>query len=59
MPRLSLGFDEGEINFYACSVRFIEAADPVRLEGDVMSRTGTRSWHAPARATANLACDAC
>jgi endonuclease VIII len=24
VPRLSLGFDAGEINFYACSVRFIE-----------------------------------
>jgi len=38
-PRLSLGFDEGEINLYACSVRYVEGdVDAIYdWSGDVMS----------------------
>lgn len=38
-PRLSLGFDNGELNFYSCSVRLLdgELADLYDWRGDVMS----------------------
>lgn len=38
-PRLSLGFDEGELNFYSCSVRLVDAplADAYDWRADVMS----------------------
>ncbi|MEP7184397.1 MAG: DNA-formamidopyrimidine glycosylase family protein [Rhodanobacter sp.] len=38
-PRLSLGFDHGELNFYSCSVRLIERqlADIYDWRADVMS----------------------
>jgi endonuclease VIII len=38
-PRLSLGFSRGELNFYSCSVRFIEGSldDVYDWRGDVMS----------------------
>lgn len=38
-PRLSLHFDNGEINFYACSVRYVEgdANELYDWSGDVMS----------------------
>ena len=38
-PRLSLGFDNGELNFYSCSVRLIEGrlADLYDWRADVMS----------------------
>ncbi|WP_149194378.1 DNA-formamidopyrimidine glycosylase family protein [Luteimonas suaedae] len=45
-PRLSLGFSAGEeLNFYACSVRFIEGApdDVYDWSGDVMSPDWDRS----------------
>lgn len=39
VPRLSLRFDNGEINFYACSVRYLEgdANELYDWSGDVMS----------------------
>lgn len=61
-PRLSLKFEDGEINFYACSVQFIE--DDVNniydWSGDVMNnewdadKAMTRLMHQPA----TLVCDA-
>lgn len=62
VPRLSLGFDEGEINFYACSVRFIE--EPLDLAYDWWADVMSEHWDeklALARlraAPAMLACDA-
>jgi endonuclease-8 len=40
-PRLSLGFSDGELNFYACSVKFIEQPleDIYDWTGDVLSPT--------------------
>jgi endonuclease VIII len=39
VPRLSLGFDDGELNFYACSVRFIDVPLDLLYDwpADVMS----------------------
>jgi endonuclease VIII len=42
VPRLSLGFDQGEINFYACSVRFIE--EPVDLVYDWWADVMSEHW---------------
>lgn len=42
VPRLSLGFDEGEINFYACSVRFIE--EPLDLVYDWWADVMSEHW---------------
>ena len=43
VPRLSLGFDEGEeINFYACSVRFIE--EPLDLVYDWWADVMSAHW---------------
>jgi endonuclease-8 len=43
VPRLSLGFDEGEeINFYACSVRFIE--EPLDLVYDWWADVMSSHW---------------
>lgn len=38
-PRLGLGFDHGELNFYNCSVRLLEGALETLYDwrGDVMS----------------------
>src|SRR5690606_22504231 len=46
-PRLSLQFEEGELNFYACSVQYIEEAleDLYDWRSDIMSE----HW-SPARA---------
>jgi len=61
-PRLSLQFEEGEVNFYACSVQFIEedVDDVYDFTGDVMND----NWNA-AKAKeklkaqpATLVCDA-
>lgn len=61
-PRLSLGFDPGEINFYACSVRFIE--EPLDLVYDWWADVMSEHWD-PALARKRLrsvpgmlACDA-
>jgi endonuclease-8 len=45
-PRLSLGFSNGELNFYACSVRYIETSldEVYDWSGDVMSE----QWNAAA-----------
>jgi endonuclease-8 len=45
-PRLSLGFAKGELNFYACSVQFVEGPldDTYDWSADVMSD----SWNATA-----------
>jgi hypothetical protein len=47
-PRLSLGFDSGELNLYACPVRFIE--EPLDLvydwHAEVMSEHWDRRWRA-------------
>lgn len=45
-PRLSLVFEEGELNFYACSVQFVEGKldDTYDWSGDVMSE----QWDATA-----------
>jgi endonuclease-8 len=62
VPRLSLGFDAGEINFYACSVRFIE--EPLDLVYDWWADVMSPHWDeklALARLRAQpdtLACDA-
>lgn len=62
VPRLSLGFDTGEINFYACSVRFIE--EPLDLAYDWWADVMSEHWDeklALARlrsAPDMLACDA-
>ncbi|MDB5815211.1 MAG: endonuclease [Rhodocyclales bacterium] len=61
-PRLSLAFDNGELNFYACSVQYIEGPLDVSYDwrGDVMSDT----WDAVAALAklrampATLVCDA-
>jgi endonuclease-8 len=42
VPRLSLGFDTGEINFYACSVRFIE--EPLDLVYDWWADVMSEHW---------------
>jgi endonuclease-8 len=42
VPRLSLGFDRGEINFYACSVRFIE--EPLDLVYDWWADVMSQHW---------------
>lgn len=62
VPRLSLGFDSGEINFYACSVRFIE--EPLDLVYDWWADVMSEHWD-PALARRRLrahpdmlACDA-
>lgn len=61
-PRLHLGFDAGEINFYACSVRFIE--EPLDLAYDWWADVMSEHWDAKlalARlrsAPDMLACDA-
>jgi endonuclease VIII len=44
VPRLSLGFDAGEINFYACSVRFIE--EPIDLVYDWWADVMSEHWDA-------------
>jgi len=41
-PRLSLGFDAGEINFYACSLRFIE--EPLDLVYDWWADVMSPHW---------------
>jgi endonuclease-8 len=41
-PRLHLGFDVGEINFYACSVRFIE--EPLDLAYDWWADVMSEHW---------------
>ena len=61
-PRLSLGFDKGEINFYACSLKYVEGPleEAYDWSGDVMSD----EWsHRKARGKLNsipdtLVCDA-
>jgi endonuclease-8 len=42
VPRLHLGFDVGEINFYACSVRFIE--EPLDLAYDWWADVMSAHW---------------
>lgn len=42
VPRLSLGFETGEINFYACSVRFIE--EPLDLVYDWWADVMSEHW---------------
>jgi endonuclease-8 len=42
VPRLALGFDVGEINFYACSVRFIE--EPLDLVYDWWADVMSPHW---------------
>jgi endonuclease-8 len=44
VPRLSLGFDNGELNFYACSVRFIE--EPLDLVYDWWADVMSPHWDA-------------
>ena len=44
VPRLALGFDTGEINFYACSVRFIE--EPLDLACDWWADVMSPHWDA-------------
>ena len=44
VPRLALGFDTGEINFYACSVRFIE--EPLDLAYDWWADVMSPHWDA-------------
>jgi endonuclease-8 len=41
-PRLGLGFDTGELNFYACSVRFIE--EPLDLVYDWWADVMSQHW---------------
>ena len=41
-PRLSLGFDKGELNLYACSVRFIE--EPLDLVYDWWADVMSEYW---------------
>lgn len=62
VPRLSLGFEQGELNFYACSVRFIE--EPLDLVYDWWADVMSEHWD-PALARKRLrtvpdmlACDA-
>ena len=42
VPRLSLGFDNGELNLYACSVRFIE--EPLDLVYDWWADVMSEHW---------------
>ena len=42
VPRLSLGFDDGELNLYACSVRFIE--EPLDLVYDWWADVMSEHW---------------
>src|SRR3954471_19198353 len=42
VPRLTLGFDSGEINLYACSVRFIE--EPLDLAYDWWADVMSEHW---------------
>jgi endonuclease VIII len=42
VPRLSLGFEQGELNFYACSVRFIE--EPLDLVYDWWADVMSEHW---------------
>ncbi len=42
VPRLSLGFDAGELNLYACSVRFIE--EPLDLVYDWWADVMSEHW---------------
>ncbi|MCC2674515.1 MAG: endonuclease [Ramlibacter sp.] len=42
VPRLSLGFDEGALNLYACSVRFIE--EPLDLVYDWWADVMSEHW---------------
>jgi endonuclease-8 len=42
VPRLTLGFDVGEINFYACSVKFIE--EPLDLVYDWWADVMSEHW---------------
>jgi endonuclease-8 len=51
VPRLSLGFDNGELNLYACSVRFIE--EPLDLVYDWWADVMSEHWD-PALARARL-----
>jgi len=44
VPRLSLGFDAGELNLYACSVRFIE--EPLDLVYDWWADVMSEHWDA-------------
>ena len=44
VPRLSLGFDNGELNLYACSVRFIE--EPLDLVYDWWADVMSPHWDA-------------
>jgi len=44
VPRLALGFDTGEVNFYACSVRFIE--EPLDLACDWWADVMSPHWDA-------------
>jgi endonuclease-8 len=61
-PRLSLGFKEGELNFYACSVRFIEG--PLDAVYDWRADVMSDCWDAQAAdrkllaAPSAYACDA-
>lgn len=62
VPRLALGFDNGELNFYACSVRFID--EPLDLVYDWWADVMSQHWD-PALARkrlraqpATLVCDA-
>jgi len=41
-PRLGLGFDDGELNFYTCSVRFIE--EPLDLVYDWWADVMSEHW---------------
>lgn len=51
VPRLSLGFDNGELNLYACSVRFIE--EPLDLVYDWWADVMSEHWD-PKLATQRL-----
>jgi endonuclease-8 len=42
VPRLALGFEPGELNFYACSVRFIEV--PLDLAYDWQADVMSEHW---------------
>ncbi len=62
VPRLSLQFNKGEINFYACSLLIIEGdvEDVYDWSGDVMSDTwdAKKARHKLKAQPAMLACDA-
>lgn len=61
-PRLSLGFDKGEINFYTCSLKFIEGPldESYDWSGDVLSdEWSARKARAKLKGIPNtLICDA-